>query len=140
MHVYRASASPEFVKKYFPDGVTLDSLKRAPALRYSAQDDLQQQWIKQNFNKTIIHDTYILPSSNGFVDACLGNIAWGMNPSQMVDKYIKSGKLVELIPEKPLNKPLYWHCSRMVAEPLKQFTQHVIDAAEKHLDQTSKSK
>lgn len=138
MHVYKATATPTFMERYFPDGVTLDALQNAPALRYSAQDDLQQQWIKQNFGKTVLHDTYILPSSPGFVEACLGNVAWGMNPSQMVDKYIQSGELVELIPNAPLNKPLYWHCSRMVAEPLKHFTQNVVDAAEKHLDQTAK--
>ena len=138
-HVYRATASPEFMKRYFPDGVTVEALQMAPALRYSAQDDLQQQWIKQNFDKTIIHDTYILPSSPGFVQACLGNIAWGMNPAQMVDDHIKSGKLVELVPGAALNKPLYWHCSRMVAEPLKNFTQHVIEVAEKYLDQSERS-
>ena len=138
MHIYRATASPEYVKRYFPDGITLEALQRAPALRYSAQDDLQQQWIEQNFNQTIMHDTYILPSSPGFVNACLGDIAWGMNPALMVDKYIESGELVELIPGAALNKPLYWHCSRMVAEPLKQFTQHVIDVAEEYLDQTER--
>lgn len=138
MHVYRATASPDYVKRYFPNGVTLEALKSVPALRYSALDDLQQQWIKQNFGETIIHDTYILPSSPGFVQACLGNVAWGMNPSQMVDKYIKSGDLVELIPDAALNKPLYWHCSRMVSEPLKYFTQYVIEAAEKHLDQSER--
>lgn len=135
MHVYRATASPEFMRRHFPDGVTLEALRKAPALRYSAQDDLQQQWIMENFGEKIIHDTYILPSSPGFVQACLGSIAWGMNPSQMVDKYIESGDLVEILPGAPLNKPLYWHCSRMVSEPLKYFTQYVIDAAEKHLDQ-----
>ncbi len=138
MHIYRATASPAYIKRYFPDGITLEGLQRAPALRYSAQDDLQQQWIEQNFNQTIMHDTYILPSSPGFVNACLGDIAWGMNPALMVDKYIESGELVELIPGAALNKPLYWHCSRMVAEPLKQFTQHVIEVAEEYLDQTER--
>ena len=138
MHIYRATASPEYVKRYFPDGITLEALQRAPALRYSAQDDLQQQWIEQNFDQTIMHDTYILPSSPGFVNACLGDIAWGMNPALMVDKYIESGELVELIPGASLNKPLYWHCSRLVAEPLKQFTQHVIDVAEEYLDQADR--
>ena len=139
MHVYRATASPAFMKRYFPDGVTLEALQKAPALRYSAQDDLQQQWIKQNFGKTIIHDSYILPSSPGFVEACLGNIAWGMNPSQMVDKHIASGELVEIIPDAPLNKPLYWHCSKMVSEHLSTFTQNVVLAAEKYLDQSKQS-
>ncbi len=138
MHVYRATASPAFMKRYFPDGVTIDTLKQAPSLRYSAQDDLQQQWIIQNFDQPIIHDTHILPSSPGFVNACLGGVAWGMNPALMVDEHIKSGELVELLPNAELNKPLYWHCSRMVADPLKNFSQHVFEVAEKHLDQTIK--
>ncbi len=135
MHVYRATASPAYMERYFPNGVTQEGLNKAPALRYSAQDDLQQQWIKEALGENVLHDTYILPSSPGFVRACLDGVAWGMNPSQMVDEHIKAGRLVELLPNTPLNKPLYWHCSRMVAEPLKQFTQHVIDAAERHLDQ-----
>ncbi len=137
-HIYRATASPAFVERYFPNGVTLEALQRAPALRYSAQDDLQQQWIKENFGKEILHDTYILPSSPGFVQACLGSVAWGMNPSQMVDKYIASGELVELVPGASLDKALYWHCSRMVSDPLKYFTQYVVEAAEKHLDQSER--
>lgn len=138
MHVYRATTSSAYMERYFPDGVTLEALKQAPSLRYSAQDDLQQQWIMQNFNQPIIHDTHILPSSPGFVNACLGGVAWGMNPALMVDEYIASGELVELIPGATLNKPLYWHCSRMVADPLKKFSQHVVDVAEKYLDQKIK--
>lgn len=140
MHVYRATASKKFVDKYFPDGVTMEALQRAPALRYSAQDDLQQQWVMKHFKKPLIHDTHIIPSSPGFVSACLRGVAWGMNPSQMVDKHIEAGELVELIPGAELHKPLYWHCSRMVADPLKQFSQHVYDVAEEHLDQALKPK
>lgn len=136
MHVYRATASKKFMETYFPKGVTLETLQRAPALRYSAQDDLQQQWIEKHLKKPIIHDTHIIPSSPAFVSACLKGVAWGMNPAQMVDKHIESGELVELLPNAALHKPLYWHCSRMVAAPLKQFSQHVYEVAEKHLDQT----
>lgn len=138
MHVYRATASKDYVERYFPNGVTLESLQTAPALRYSSQDDLQQQWIMQNFDQPIIHNTHIIPSSPGFVSACLGSVAWGMNPALMVDQYIASGELVELIPNTALNKPLYWHCSRMVADPLKKFSKNVAEIAENYLDQLIK--
>ena len=138
MHVYRATASPEFVDRFFPDGVSLTSLRKAPALRYSSQDDLQQQWIEQNFGEMVPHNTHIIPSSHGFVDACRKGIAWGMNPALMVDEYISSGELVELVPRATLDKPLYWHCSRMVAEPLSQFSGHVAQVAENFLDQSSR--
>lgn len=139
MHVYRATASPDFIEQYFPNGVNLEGLRQSPALRYSAQDDLQQQWIEQVFGETIIHDSHILPSSCGFVSACLRGIAWGMNPALMVDKYLGSGELVELVPDTVLNKPLYWHCSRLIAEPLQEFTNRVKEVAHEQLDQSSRS-
>ena len=55
--------------------------------------------------------------------------AGGMNPALMVDKYIKTGELVELIPKATLNKSLYWHYSRLIAEPLKNVTNKVICSA-----------
>lgn len=138
MHVYRATASPDFIERFFSSGVNLEQLKQSPTLRYSAQDDLQQQWIEQVFGETIVYNSHILPSSCGFVSACLKGIAWGMNPALMVDKYIESGELVELVPDTALNKPLYWHCSRLIVKPLQKFTDRVNEIANKQLDQSSR--
>ena len=138
VHVYRASASPAFVERYFPNGVTVDALMEAPALRYSSQDDLQQQWISQVFGVDLQPINHTIPSTHGFVNACLADIAWGMNPALMVDDHIKAGRLVELVPDQALNKPLYWHCSRVIAAPFKDFTKKVMDAAHTHLDQSSR--
>ena len=108
----------------------------APSLRYSSLDDLQIQWIKQVFDADVYPYGHTIPSSHGFVAACLEDVAWGMNPALMVDKYMEENQLVELMPGKTLNKPLYWHCSRVIAEPFKQFTQTVIDEATRLLDQS----
>ncbi len=121
IHVYRASTSPAFVERYFPDGVTIEALKKAPALRYSSEDDLQQQWISQVFGVDLQPTSHTIPSTHGFVNACLADIAWGMNPALLVDDHIKNGELVELVPGAALNKPLYWHCSRVIAKPFKKF-------------------
>lgn len=137
-HVYRATASPEFVSRYFPNGVTLEALADAPSLRYSSLDDLQIQWIQQVFFQKVYPSSHTIPSSHGFVDACLRNVAWGMNPALMVDDHIKAGRLVELVPGATLNKPLYWHCSRVIAGPFSGFTQQVINAANCHLDQSTR--
>ena len=140
MHGYRATASPAFMERYFQDGVTLDSLRSAPALRYSHQDDLQSQWIEQVFGEQVPHNYHTLPSSHGFVSACTKGIAWGMNPALMVDEMIERGELCELVPDAILNKPLYWHCSRIIATPLQKFTQRVIQIANTQLDQSSRPK
>lgn len=132
-HIYRATASPEFMSRHFPDGVTLDCLQSAPALRYSSNDDLQRQWIEQELGEVVDPVSYILPSSHGFVDACIKGIAWGMNPALMVDKEIAKGNLIELVSEHTLDKPLYWHFSLVVTEPLKDITESVLRAARKYL-------
>ena len=135
-HVYRATASPAFMARYFPNGVTVETLERAPSLRYSSQDDLQIQWIKQVFEASVFPPSHTIPSSHGFVSACLSDVAWGMNPALMVDDLIAEGKLVELMPGQTLDKPLYWHCSKVIAAPFKHFTATVLEEAHKLLDQS----
>ncbi|MCJ8309963.1 MAG: LysR family transcriptional regulator ArgP [Rhizobiaceae bacterium] len=137
-HVYRATASPEFMARYFPNGVTVEALERAPSLRYSSQDDLQIQWIDQVLGASVFPPSHTIPSSHGFVSACLANVAWGMNPALMVDDLIAEGKLVELVPGQTLDKPLYWHCSKVIASPFKHFTATVLEEAHKLLDQSNR--
>lgn len=139
LHVYRATASPRFIERYFSDGVTVEALKNAPALRYSSQDDLQIQWIKQALNEKVYPNSHTIPSSHGFVSACVEDVAWGMHPALMVDKHIEEGRLVELVPGETLDKPLYWHCSRVIAEPFQSFTNTVINEATRLLDQSNRS-
>ncbi|MCP4936179.1 MAG: LysR family transcriptional regulator ArgP [bacterium] len=134
-HVYRATASPAFVRHYFKDGVTFDALKDAPSLRYNGHDDLQQQWLHQIFGKKHKLPSCMLPSSFGFVNACLKDVGWGMNPSSMVDHHIKAGELIELIPDATLDKILYWHVSRVVGDTLSKVTDKVRNVARKHLAQ-----
>ncbi|MEP0942958.1 MAG: LysR family transcriptional regulator ArgP [Rhizobiaceae bacterium] len=137
-HVYRATASPGFMQRYFPDGVTVEALEQAPSLRYSSQDDLQIQWIEQVLGNKLYPPSHTIPSSHGFVSACLADVAWGMHPALMVDKLIAEGKLIELVTGETLNKPLYWHCSKVIAGPFKHFTKTVMEEATRLLDQSDR--
>lgn len=135
-HIYKATASPEFCAQYFADGVNVESISKAPSLRYFPLDDLQLQWMQSVFGQHAALNFYRLPSSYGFVKACRNSVAWGMNPALMVDKYIERGELVELIPGKVLAKPLYWHVSRVVLDTISCVTNRVLTAARQHLDQS----
>jgi len=110
----------------------------APSLRYSSQDGLQNQWLQQTFDSEIVLDGHILPSAEGFVSACLKDIAWGMNLSLMVDHHLASGELVELVPGATLYKPLYWHCSLAVYDQMKSLTDKVMAAAKRSLHQNNR--
>ena len=135
-HVYKATASPDFVKKYFAKGVTQNSVALAPSLQFCETDTQRQQWSTQAFGESHINPTTYLPSSHGILNVCLEGGAWAVNSGLLADKYIENGKLVELILGYDLFSDLYWHVSQNVSSRLANLTQTVVQTAQQHLIQT----
>ncbi len=132
---YHATASPAFIDRYFPKGVTETELAQAPALTFNQKDRLQQQWISQVFGASIVHPTHWLPSTQSFVDAALLGMGWGMNPALLVRNHLAEGRLVELVAGTPLDVPLFWQVNRLAADRLKSLTDAVVEVARRELVQ-----
>ncbi len=130
---YHATASPEFVARHFSSGVNAESLRNAPALTFNQKDSLQTRWIAQTLGADITCPTHWLPSTHAFVEASLSGMGWGMNPSRLVHQHLGTGKLVELIPDTPLDIPLFWQINRLAADRLSGLTDQVSAVARKHL-------
>lgn len=130
---YHATASPDFIRRHFPDGVTPEALARAPSLTFNQKDRLQADWIRRTLATDINVPTHWLPATQGFVDAALLGMGWGMNPIHLTEDHIKAGRLVELIPGTPLDIMLYWQISRLAADRLAGLTQKVIEVAKRTL-------
>lgn len=126
---YRATASPGFMARYFPKGVTEAALREAPALTFSRRDRLQQDWAAARIGKRVALPTHLLPSTVGFVTAAQLGLGWGMNPDPLVASLIEQGALVEVHPQTPLDTPLYWQVSRITAKPLEPLTKSIRAAA-----------
>lgn len=126
---YHATASPDFVERYFPDGVSERAFHVAPSLTFNRKDSLQQKWSEMIFGKWIECPTHWIPSSNGFVDAALRGMGWGMNPEHLVAEHLNSGSLVELIPNRSIDTPLYWQINRISEELLSELTVDIQSAA-----------
>jgi LysR family transcriptional regulator, chromosome initiation inhibitor len=123
---YHATASPAFMARHFAAGVTPATLARAPALMFNHKDRLQQDWVAQVFaDHGAPLSSHMLPSTQGFVDACRAGLGWGMNPAPLVQPHLADGTLVELIPSKPLDVMLYWQVSRLAQDRLQGLTQAV---------------
>lgn len=122
---YIATAAPEFVNKWFKDGVTADTLMRAPLITYTYKDQLQSRWMQQVTGKKLFPPTHLLPSTHGFVAATRDGSAWAMNPIQLVKKDLSNGTLVEIMPDSALDVPLFWHCNRHVKSALIPLTKTV---------------
>lgn len=122
---YVACASPGFVKRWFSEGVNADSLSRAPMLQFSEKDDLQAKWLNAQFGKGIAPPSHGMPSSTAFVEAAQRGIGWGMQPLALVWRQLRRGHLVQIREDAPLDAPLYWQVSRMLAPVLAPLTEAV---------------
>lgn len=115
---YIATASPDFMARHFAQGVTPDSLSRAPALGFNAKDQLQRDWVRAVFGQAVPLPAHGVPSTQGFVAACLHGMGWGMNPQSLVAAHLRAGRLVELVTDTPLERALYWQIGRRASAPL----------------------
>ena len=133
---YRATASPGYVARWMPEGVTATALGVAPALTFSDKDRLQEIWVDRVTGgraKRAAFPSHRLASSQGFVDACLAGLGWGLNPEVLVAPHLASGALVDLSPGAPLDVALYWQFSRLTAPATAPLTREIKAAAERVL-------
>jgi LysR family transcriptional regulator (chromosome initiation inhibitor) len=126
---YRAVATPAFIEQYFHDGVTANTVARAPGLLFSNKDNLLSQWSLASFGISILPPTHWLPSTDAILQGTLNSLGWGINPEHLVQKYLARNQLVELTPNQALDVPLYWHWSRAVEKTLSCLTVSVRDTA-----------
>jgi len=126
---YLATASPEFRGRWFADGLTPQSLARAPALTFNAKDRLQRDWAARLIGRRVAMPSHVIGSSHAFVDAALLGLGWGMNPEALVKAHIAAGRLVALAPDLPLDVVLYWQVSRLTEKALAPLTRAVRAAA-----------
>ena len=70
-----------------------------------------------------------IPSTQAFVDAALAGVGWGMNPLSLIRPQLQSGALVELVPDTPVDVPLYWQAARLKVPVLERLTRSVVRAA-----------
>lgn len=127
---YTATASPAYIARWFPDGVTPQALSRAPTLRFNDKDRLQSQWAATQGQRGSL-PAHRLASSHGFVDACLSGLGWALNPATLIASHLQRGTLLPLIPGTPVEIPLYWQFTRLTARALAPLTRALVAEAGK---------
>lgn len=132
---YIATASPDYCARWFADGFDEPAAARAPCLIFNQKDRLQTDWLRQVLGAEVHPPLHWLPSSQAFVDAALAGIGWGMNPEPLVIDHLRTGRLVALKPDQPLDVPLFWQQSRIVSPMLGQATRAVVHEARMKLVQ-----
>ncbi len=126
---YLAAASPDFVERYFATGVGTSSLAQAPSLVFNTKDELQSRWVRRLCHRHVELPRHTLPSSQAFVAASVDGMGWGLHPQSLISNHLKSGSLLELVPNTPLDVALYWQQARAASSLLDGLTRQVLLAA-----------
>jgi LysR family transcriptional regulator (chromosome initiation inhibitor) len=126
---YVATASPAFMHRWFETGISADALARTPSLLFDNHDRLQEVWARRVVRRDVALPVHRIPSTQAFIDAAVAGVGWGMNPLSLVRAQIKGGTLVELVPDTPIDVPLYWQATRLKVPVLERLTRSVVRAA-----------
>ncbi|WP_392552395.1 LysR family transcriptional regulator ArgP [Orbus wheelerorum] len=131
-------ASPDFAKRYFPNGVTRSTLMKAPAVAFDHLDDMHQMFLNENFNlapgSVVCH---ITSSSEAFVQLAKQGSACCMLPILQVEKELKSGELVNLTEGLFQRRMLYWHRFAPESSVMQNISETILNYAKNVLWQDS---
>jgi LysR family transcriptional regulator (chromosome initiation inhibitor) len=130
---YIAAASPAFMARHFASGVGAGSLAQAPSLVFNTKDELQARWVRRLCHRHVELPRHTLPSPQAFVTAAVAGMGWGLQPLALVAGHLQEGSLVELLPDTPLDVPLYWQHTRAASSLLDGLSRAVRAAAAREL-------
>lgn len=104
---YEAMATPAFVRRWFPEGVTENALRAAPFVDFDRRDTLQHAWLSSRGLEEQGIPRHYVPASHDYAQAVLLGLGWGMLPGSQATDAAASGAAVPLGGE-AISVPLYW--------------------------------
>jgi LysR family transcriptional regulator (chromosome initiation inhibitor) len=125
---YVAVASPAYLARHLPDGVTADAIAQAPSLAWNRDDALQDMFLRKAFRRHIARPVHFVPTAEGFHAAVAAGLGWGMFPERLAGPPLTDGSFVR-VGDAHLDVPLYWQCWRLNSPMVKAVTEAVQRAA-----------
>lgn len=134
---YLCVATPSFIERYFSQGINQQSLQFSPAMTFDQHDDIHLQFLENHFS---LHQgeypCHTVRSSQAFVDLTLAHGAYSLNSRLHIEPYLKTGELINILPDKAVYVPLYWHCWQLSGELVSGLTQDIVAHCQQVLVQT----
>ena len=131
---YICVATPEFMQRFFPDGVNQESMINAPFMSFDTYDDLHQRFLEQHFQLPPgATPGHTVRSAEAFTIMAKEGIACGVIPKMMIEEELQQGILVELIPGLVHSRSLYWHRWTLESGLLRELSNQIINAAHHRL-------
>jgi len=133
--IYRFVCAPSLAERYFPEGLTLEGLRRAPLLNFNRDDRLLAQLTARLFpRETGEFRSHYVPSPEQFLVLIARGCACGLMPECQYRDLPSGRNLVDLSEEASPAVSLYWHRWSLESEELDRLTRMIISRAGESLE------
>ncbi|MQY10386.1 putative HTH-type transcriptional regulator [Streptomyces sp. RB5] len=128
---YLPAASPAFTERWFAGRPPARAIGEAPVIVFDRRDELQDRFVRsftggRSDASPLRHQ---VPTSEGFTDAVVAGLGWGLVPEQQAGPLLRRGALVELAPGRELEVPLYWQQWKLDVPALAAVAEAVAETA-----------
>lgn len=131
---YVAVATPAYVARRLPRGVTPTALAAAPVIEFDRSDDLQANWLAANGVDPESPPRHYVPASEDYAAAVRLGMGWGMLPPAHAADALERGSLVRLgAPD--IAEPLFWQQWNLASPALAAIRESVVRHARAALAQ-----
>jgi LysR family transcriptional regulator (chromosome initiation inhibitor) len=130
---YRAVASPAFFEAHFSGGVNAASLGSAPVMVFDRADTLQHDYIRRITRRHLAPPATYLPSVREFDHAVRLGMGWGLLFGRDGERDIAEGRLIELVPGRKVEVPLFWQHWKLGSAVVDELTDTIVAAARDRL-------
>ena len=128
---YRLMATPEFAAQWFPNGLNVENVRRAPAVIFDRNDELHYKLLLQALQEVpASFPTHYVPSIEKFAEFITLGLGYGMMPDEQTSPMVGTGQMVNLSPECHVPADLYWHCWNIKSVLLEKLTLALVRNAE----------
>lgn len=130
---YRALATPDYVARWLPEGVTPAGLAVAPRVDFDRRDDLQSRWLIERGVDPAGVPRHFVPASSDYARAVRLGLGWGLLPRFQSAQAVSAGDLVDL-DQPAIDVGLFWQQWNLSSALLDQVGELVVAHGRRVLD------
>lgn len=124
---YSLCCTPDYMAKWFPGGISIDSVRQAPIMRFNRNDHLNDSFFAGVFGQqSPPRCEYYVPSSESFFQFVLSGIACGIIPELQSKPHLESEALVDCMPGTFIDVHLFWHSWSLKTALMDDFTHDLV--------------
>lgn len=127
---YRLLARPEFITRWFPEGLTVAAVENAPAVMFTRNDMLHYKILRRVLGDAVtVKAIHYVPAIDKFTQMISSGYAYGMVPDWQSQILRSTGEVIEVDEKAHDAVNHYWHCWNIDSLPLKTFSRQLVDKA-----------